>query len=280
MDQVIFFKTFSDEKKTQKTTPINDISYLSANFIVDGTSYSLEVIKDGIIQKKGEKANYLELNFAKQYGNLNIKLAVAPIYFIGTFEDLIPKIEQSTGLKISRSPAVDVVAGSSNKYFAIVSIGEATDKNGNLVVDKFNSRIIIVCEDKINEFVDFYVNDVYIKSGPPIFNLQKGVTSIKEQENKKENNLELLLVYPNPAKKDQAINFEYIMPQRGKYFIELYDQRGNKVFTITEDYATEKNQEGSFTLCPIEGLVGGVYFIVLKDSKGNIFSNQKLLLTQ
>jgi len=266
------------QKEIQKTQPIEKQDYLALNFTVNGENYKHILFLNG-----NKKDNYTEVELKKSYGNLKIKFALAPIYFVNTFENLIPEVEKATGIQISRSPMVDIIPASSPNYYAIVVVGETYDNNANPIVDKFSSRIILVNEDQINSTHQFYINDVEINLGKnengkivgPMIETKK-VSGIEEQ--KKE--IESIIVYPNPIKKGQEATIEYLLEQAGAYKISLYNLQGQKICTINFDYSSEGQESGKFNFHIPEGLAAGTYLIALENEKGKIIYSQKIMLTE
>lgn len=258
------------EKKDQiqKTEPINDIKKATLFLNINGKPYNLEFITDG------NHVRPKPLQFDTNYGHFELTITSANFYFVKTFENLLLEL-QNSGITISRSPVLDLVPGNDDKFFAIVFDGIGYDKSGKQLAEHITSRIVLINKEKVNQTLnlDFYLNNMYVDS-IKLSIIQKPV-SVDQAVTKEENQI---LVYPNPASPGSYVNIEYLMPQKGEYFLELYDIQGNKVCLIDVNYSQGKNEEGIFTLKLPEGLSPGPWLLVLKNKEQKTILSSKIIV--
>ncbi|MEM3362127.1 MAG: T9SS type A sorting domain-containing protein [Candidatus Anstonellaceae archaeon] len=248
---------FKNGEEVLKSQPIEQVQSAYLYCKIDGKNYQLNLIENS-------KNNPQIVYFSKEYGEVKITTTLAPIVFINTFENLLEEL-QKAGIEISRSPALDLITGTADRYYAIV-VNATVEKDGKAVVDKYSSRIILINESRLKDInLDFYVNDIPIELNKLELRKISTVTQTKK-ENEIEKNI---LVYPNPAQRGRIVNVDFILP-KGHYEIYLYDNYGKEICKIDEYPISKNGEEGTISFMIPQELQSGIYHIVIQDQNKKV----------
>ncbi len=79
-------------------------------------------------------------------------------------------------------------------------------------------------------------------------------------------------IYPNPVVEN--INIEFLSQVENEYIVDIFNQNSQKVYSEKLNISKGFN---NFTFNIFNNLESGVYFFVIKDSKGNIIIKEKII---
>ena len=78
-----------------------------------------------------------------------------------------------------------------------------------------------------------------------------------------------IIVYPNPAKRNNTLYVDTSVDEKKILFFTLYDLTGRKILTL--------KRCGKIAAIPLTGIRAGVYFLEISDG-GDVLKVQKLIV--
>ena len=134
---------------------------------------------------------------------------------------------------------------------------------------------MVSCEDDVNDnydFLAFYIDDVEISGCNNGSQSRTTKTTPKQDPAKTEiEDEKSIKVYPNPA--SRALYVDCRMYNGVKANISLFNIRGELVKSVYLDGDYDDPQKIN-----IDNLSDGLYLLLMKDLKGNILENKRILV--